>query len=183
MDSGESARLFLALWPDAETRARLRTAQAQVAQVMAGQWARADNLHITLAFLGQIGRERWPLIAEVARSVSAPEFILTLDHAEFWPRNGIVCLAASQPPRPLLDLAEDLARRLSAAGFSLDSRPYRAHLTLARKGRSAQWSLALSEPVSWRLDAFGLIESRPSREGSVYTVRQSWPLQDQPFSC
>lgn len=155
------------------------SARAHVAQTMGGQWVKADKLHITLAFLGDIARERWPEIARTAETMAVPEFTLMLDRAEFWPRNGIVCLGASAAPKPLLDLAQGLTRGLGAAGFALEARPYRVHLSLARKGYSERKSLVLPSPVAWRVDAFSLVESRLGREGSAYTPRQTWRLQKQ----
>jgi 2'-5' RNA ligase len=181
MPAGNEAgpqRLFLALWPDSAVRVALLEARAWVGPAMAGQWMKPDNLHLTLAFLGEVGPERWPEIDRVAEVVAAgPGFSLVFDRAEFWRRNGIVCLAASQTPGPLQDLAEGLARGLGAAGFPMESRPYRAHLTLARKGRSERDALVLPQPVAWRADAFCLVESRLSPSGAAYFPRRAWPLR------
>ncbi|BBL74772.1 RNA 2',3'-cyclic phosphodiesterase [Methylomagnum ishizawai] len=170
--------MFLALWPDGEARAALCAARDVVARTMAGQWVKPDNLHVTLAFLGEVAQERWPGIVRVADAIKVPSFTLTLDRAEFWPRNGIVCLGAGQAPQPLSDLAQGLAQGLKQAGFILDQRPYRPHLTLARKGRSGRTALVLPEPVAWRVDACSLVESRLGREGATYTPRQTWRLQN-----
>jgi len=177
-NNAASARLFLALWPDAKTRAALWAARDLVARTLAGQWVKPENLHITLAFLGDVAQARWPDLVRVADGVKTPAFSLTLDRAEFWPRNGIVCLGASQTPQPLLDLAQGLAQGLGRAGFALDDRPYQPHLTLARQGHSDRKSWALPEPVVWQIAAFSLVESRLGRAGSAYTPRQAWHLEN-----
>ena len=142
---------------------------------MAGKWVRPDNLHMTLVFLGSVDRERVPDIHRVALETAVPEFTLALDRAEFWRRNGIVCLAPSQMPEALKDLAEGLARRLGEAGFAREDRPYRAHLTLARKGRSELDALALPEPVAWEVRSFSLVESCGGPGGLAYIPLETWP--------
>jgi 2'-5' RNA ligase len=59
----------------------------------------------------------------------------------------------------------------------MEKRAFRAHLTLARKGSSDRTRIDLPEPVAWKVDGFHLVESRSSREGSVYLRRENWPLQ------
>lgn len=174
----KASRIFLALWPDETVRSRLAAVLDSLKTTVAGKWVKRDNLHMTLAFLGDVDEERLPEIGRIAAGTAGSGLTLVLDRAEFWPRNGIVCLAASQTPPVLKDLAEGLAHRLGEAGFAIETRPYRAHLTLARKGRSDRTLIALPEPVVWRVDSFSLVESRLSPEGSAYILRETWPLQD-----
>jgi 2'-5' RNA ligase len=55
---GKSARLFFALWPDDAVRARLTGVVDSLRRTVSGKWVKPDNLHITLAFLGDIESER-----------------------------------------------------------------------------------------------------------------------------
>lgn len=169
-------RLFLALWPDAAVRARLVNIMGNLKRDMSGAWVKPDNLHMTLAFLGDIAPERSAEIHRVAGEVTGLGFTLSLDHVEFWSRNGIICLAPPATPPELQALAGDLARSLNAAGFTLETRPYRAHLTLARKGRATINRVALAEPVVWKVDALHLVESQLGQNGARYRCLRSWPL-------
>lgn len=173
---GKSARLFFALWPDDTVRARLVGVMDSLRREVAGRWVKPDNLHITLAFLGDVDAERWPELRRIGVELAGQGFSLALDHVQFWPRNGIVCLAPRQTPPALTVLAADLSGRLRGAGFSIESRAYKAHLTLARKGRSERTFLPLDEPVIWVPQAVRLMESRLGRDGSTYIRRGSWPL-------
>lgn len=173
----KSARLFFALWPDEMLRSRLVGAAGSLRKTMAGKWVRPENLHITLAFLGDVASERLPDVLRTGGETAGAGFTLVLDRAEFWPRNGIVCLGARETPPALEALAGSLAGRLGEAGFTMERRAFRAHLTLARKGRSDRTRIDLPEPVAWSVDGFCLVESRLSREGSVYIRRESWLLQ------
>lgn len=173
-----SARMFLALWPDETTRSRLVDVIGLLKKEIAGKWVKPDNLHITLAFLGEVDAERLPEVGRIAAMATVSGFTLVFDRVEFWPRNGIVCLAPSRTPQELVNLANCLAGRLSEAGFAMERRSYRAHLTLARKGRSAQNLIVLPEPVKWRIGSFSLVESLLDKEGAVYILRETWSLQD-----
>jgi 2'-5' RNA ligase len=173
-----ASRVFLALWPDETTRSRLIDVVGLLKKGITGKWVKPDNLHITLAFLGNVDAERLPEVGRIAAMAAGPGFTLVLDRVEFWPRNGIVCLAPSRTPQELVNLADCLAGRLGEAGFAMERRPYRAHLTLARKGRSEQSLIVLPKPVEWRIGSFNLVESLPDKEGAVYILREAWSLQD-----
>jgi 2'-5' RNA ligase len=72
-------------------------------------------------------------------------------------------------------LANTLKSWLVAAGFTPDLKPFRPHVTLARK-------VVLSIPtkhmtsVVWDFDDFALIESQTLRGGSVYRVLRTFSL-------
>lgn len=172
------SRLFLALWPDGAARAQIMAARAGLAGRMDGRWIKPENLHLTLAFLGDVAQVRIAEVMRIAGELEGSAFDLRLDRAEFWPRNGVVCLSASRTPEALRALAGELARRLGAAGFPLESRAFRAHLTLARKGRSRDTRLDLPEPIRWPVADFRLVASRLSPAGSEYRCLAAWPLQE-----
>ena len=79
------------------------------------------------------------------------------------------------------DLADNLGRDATAAGFHPDIKPFRPHLTLARKIHPAtaarcDWPQNLSPPLLVRCDRFVLMESRRGESRSIYSVVDSWPL-------
>lgn len=96
----------------------------------------ADNLHLTLAFLGPTDEGRFDEIAEaVAEScVGCGPFMLELYGLGAFPspqRPNNVWVGA-RDGHPLSRIVEGLRPRLNALGISTDQRPWRAHLTLAR---------------------------------------------------
>ncbi|MGZ8216198.1 RNA 2',3'-cyclic phosphodiesterase [Methylomagnum sp.] len=171
-----SARLFFALWPDDAVRSRLIGVVDSLRRTVGGNWVRPDNWHITLAFLGEVDAARWPELHRLGTETVGQSFTLELDRMQFWPRNGIVCLASRETPPALAGLAADLGKRLRGAGFAIESRSYKAHLTLARKGQSDRASRPLDEPVIWNPHSFCLMESRLDRDGPIYIQHESWPL-------
>ena len=81
------------------------------------------------------------------------------------------CAGAGEPrdADAASSLALSLKNETAAAGFSPDLKPFRAHVTVARKVARAPAALAL-QPVLWRFDAFALIESRTDCQPAPYTV-------------
>jgi RNA 2',3'-cyclic 3'-phosphodiesterase len=132
-------RVFFALQPTAKQSAELladiefRFSAQKLAAIPAG------NLHSTLCFLGAVEAERFPALREAASRVRGRKVSLRFDALEYWAKPQIICATAS--PSGVVG-ADMLSRAISdeviAAGFSPDIKPFRAHLTLARKVRASQ---------------------------------------------
>ncbi|WP_287719822.1 2'-5' RNA ligase family protein [Nitrosomonas sp.] len=53
-DAASSVRLFFALWPQEEARKQLARLARRIADQCAGRCVRPENLHLTLAFIGEV---------------------------------------------------------------------------------------------------------------------------------
>ena len=168
-------RAFFALWPsDAERDALFAWAQACHA-ASGGRLVLRENLHVTVAFLGDVERSRLPELGPIAeRSLGAP-FALVLDRIGYWPYNRIVHAAATRTPAPLAALCATLTQALAQAGFRTEARPYRPHATLLRDARSAPAAVPV-EPLVWPVGALVLAESARSQRGQLYRPLQRWTL-------
>jgi RNA 2',3'-cyclic 3'-phosphodiesterase len=175
-----SQRLFFALWPDEESRRALSAATARDVRHCGGRPVPAASLHVTLAFLGSVPQSQRPQLEHIARaqaSACAQELplLLTFERLAHWPRQQLLCLPATEEAGGAHALAAALRDAAAAAGFRQDLKPFRAHVTVARK--VAQFARALSlRPVVWRFTAFALVESRTDESGAVYSVVDSYPL-------
>jgi len=87
----------------------------------------------------------------------------------------VLCAVADEEAAFAAALASELKSALLYGGFTPDLKPFRAHVTLARKVRSASPDLAI-DPVSWTFTGFALAESRSGPEGVLYSVVDSWLL-------
>ena len=164
MDDSSRARLFLALWPDAATARQLQAYGDALPWPGTARRVPASRLHLTLHFIGAIDRARLPEIADGLR-VEAARIALTLDRREVW-KGGIAVLVPAQTPRELADLHAALGERLQDLGLPTETRPYRPHLTLARKaGRLPEDGI---EPLQWTSSGYALMESR----SGYFTVRR-----------
>jgi 2'-5' RNA ligase len=169
-----TARVFFALVPPPPLRAVLGALATGVAQRAHGRAVPADNLHVTVAFVGA-----WPLsrlaqwIDAGARCAARPIHV-TLDTLGGFRRAGVAWLGASAPPEPLLDLGRSLNAELVAAGIA-SARPFHPHVTLARKCRGP-FPRDSAGPYRLDIDALSLMQSQPDGTGVRYDVLRQWRL-------
>ena len=171
-----SDRLFFALWPDPALRQALHARVEGITASLEGKPQRPDQWHVTLEFLGQVPRERQPSLPAAADRVSRSPVTIEFDRVEHWRKPQVVCLVASRVPAGLEALVTQLRVALTEEGFATDVRPFRPHVTLARKVRSATDSL-LDPPLLWRADGFVLVRSVTDPAGSRYEPLDWWNRQ------
>lgn len=133
---------------------------------LGGRRTRDDSIHLTLAFIGDVSVQRLPDLA-VPPLQDLKSFTLMLDRCGCWPRNGIGWMAPSQIPDQLQRLVFAMEGWLRGAGFALEERPYRPHVTLVRKAHCVPLTEAI-EPIVWRAEEFVLVRSVLEPEGSRY---------------
>lgn len=167
------ARLFFALWPHDSARAALERLAADVAQVCGGKPVEAAKIHLTLAFLGEVDDERRAHAIEAASTLAAPPFTLVLDRVGSFRRARVAWAGASEAPAALHALQASLEQRLRDRGFEPEERPFRAHITLARKTRE-RLPAASIEPIAYACDRVALVASELS--SGQYRTLESWPL-------
>ncbi len=175
-------RLFFALWPSAAEQHSLAQATAACTAASPGRPIPAANLHVTLAFLGNVAAARLPRLRALGEGISAAqdarEHVLPLQFrtVEHWARPQILCATAgAQPVRGAAALAERIRQAAIAAGFLPDLKPFHAHVTVARKVVHAPAQQPMLA-VTWRLDAFALVASATTAAGSLYSVIETYPL-------
>jgi 2'-5' RNA ligase len=151
-------RLFFAVWPDAEAAKRLATLAGAVVGRIGGRAVPADNIHLTLAFLGDVPEERVPQLESIARSVPGRIFNLRLDRLGSFKQARVGWIGCEAMHPDLVALERELAQGLRAAGFGLDDRPFAPHVTLARKIERRLGPEA-TEPIEWRANAFELVRT------------------------
>lgn len=170
-DKRRSHRLFLALWPDEAIR--------RAVDDHSGAWTMPpgclryapSDWHVTLHFLGSVTAQRVP---DIAAAVDMPlePFVLVLDQPRIWPR-GLAVVCASAVPQALMSLHDRLSHALRGVDQSVEARPYRPHLTLARRAVGAIRPTAPA-PVPWPVDSFALVVST-GKTDHRYSVLQEFP--------
>lgn len=139
-----------------------------------GRRVPVPNLHITLQFLGSVEEPSVAVLRRALAGVRAPVFDLALERLGWWRRGGIVWLGPGRTEGAVVLLQQRVAEACRAVGLPGDRRPFRAHLTLAR--RAGRPPAAEPAPVDWPVESFELMESRPGDGPPRYTVLASWPL-------
>jgi 2'-5' RNA ligase len=168
---GATHRLFFALWPDRQGRAELARAFAAVAHA-SGEPVPAENLHVTLEFLGAVPATRIGELADVGASLALPATELHFDSLEWW-RHAAALVARAAAPPELLEVQAELRRELGARGFRVDARAFRPHVTLARRVTTAP-ALASVADARVAVRELALLESTSSPRGVRYVPLASW---------
>jgi len=171
-------RLFIAVpFPsEAESEIAALVEQVRADGVPGGgrdvRWVRLDSLHLTLRFLGPTVEDRIGPAVEATRVAARAgrPFDISIGGAGAFPLAGRpralwLDVRVGQPE--LSDLAASVDAALRAAGWAIDDKPLRAHLTLARAdGVSAGAAIgarlvaaAADLDVTFRADQIGLYES------------------------
>jgi 2'-5' RNA ligase len=169
--SGEPAtsRLFLALWPSPGVRGALREWRD------GWQWPRGatpvhpERLHMTLHFLGAVANERLPELVEGLRVPFSP-FELRFGHPVLWP-HGVAVLEPDTAPKRLLQLQEGLGGALQRLALPVEARPFRPHVTLARRANAALPPMQ-GPPIRWRVGSYALMESRLGAGGGYSVIQR-----------
>jgi 2'-5' RNA ligase len=153
-----TARLFLALWPDAAVREQLCAWRDLWSWPRGASPVATDKLHLTLHFLGNQPNERLPEFMD-GFGVAFSPFELVLGVPAVWP-GGIAVLEPEQNPPELLKLHADIGQALLSLGLSPEARPYRPHVTMSRRANSAVPPTA-GPAIAWDVSSYALVESRP----------------------
>jgi 2'-5' RNA ligase len=175
MTAAARQRLFFALWPDGDLQSALAGIAKARLPAAGGRLISAQNLHLTLVFLGSLDAGSRACAQRAAASLRAPAFELEFRRLGYWPRPRVLWSAPEQVPEGLTMLESMLRDALSACGHKPDSRPFRAHITLARKVRGPLDDTTHA-PLRWPVCNFHLVASQTLANGARYQPLVSWPL-------
>lgn len=173
-------RLFFALWPGERLRAGLASATAAIVGQIAGQPVPPGNLHVTLAFLGPVPGHALVPLFDVGGQGSWPAVDIGFERIEYWAKPRVLVAMASKVPSAGLTIVERLWAGLEPLGYVREARPWRPHLTLARRIRRPPPDNLVFGPLEpfgdeppWRL---ALVDSIAHAEGPRYKPLADWPL-------
>lgn len=97
-----------------------------------GNFTRKENLHLTLAFLGET--EQLVAAKEAIHQVNFQSFSAFIFGLGKFPRSGGDILWAGMKENQKLEILQsDLYQSLDRCGFKMEARPFRPHLTLGRE--------------------------------------------------
>jgi 2'-5' RNA ligase len=156
-------RLFTALWPPASLRDALASLRDRWQWPAGAAPVASERLHVTLHFIGQVPAAR---LAEVGNGLAvemdAADLRLDAARQQVWP--GGIAVLEFDAPEALRTLHARLANALAALQLPLESRPWRPHVTFARKARGAKPPQpdAVVLP-GWKVDSYTLVRTVPGR--------------------
>jgi 2'-5' RNA ligase len=167
------ARLFFALWPDAQTAQRLAQIGRHLAAEAGGKPVAPGNIHLTVAFMGEVPESRIDAAREAARARAFRAFDLELDLIGCFRGARVAWSAPSGSPSALAELVSGLEAALRDQGFPLEARPFVAHVTLARKIARPVGTLGM-EAVRWHVRE--LVLARTDFGTGRYAALDRWKL-------
>jgi RNA 2',3'-cyclic 3'-phosphodiesterase len=172
-------RLFVAVPLPDSTRAALAKWAKGCGSQPGLRWTPAEQLHITLQFLGEVAEERVGPVVGALDGIAVPAFAVAFERLEALGRAGVLAVAAKPTPA-LTRLAGEVRLRLASFAEDPEEREFRPHLTVARARRGASVpKLQLFPPLpalEFTSTCFRLYRSQTRPEGAVYTVIREWPL-------
>jgi RNA 2',3'-cyclic 3'-phosphodiesterase len=182
-DPSKPLRAFLALRLPEEQRGQLAAHVEECGRRAPGyRWVPAENLHLTLRFLGSVQPDALERLRDELGDVHQSPFELKLDgRGSFGPRAAprVVWLGVERGAEACIGLAAALEEACRRAGLEPESRVFRPHLTLARaRSESGRLPELPPPPVlePWQVADFVLYESRLGRQ-ATYLELQRYPLQ------
>ena len=179
MSAEPVARVFFALVAPPSLQHALAELARDMARHAHGRPIPAENVHATLAFVGAWPVSRLPELHAAGAVVRGEPMRIVLDRQGAFRRAGIAWISASEPPPALDALAQSLSERLVAAGVRLEERPFRPHVTLARRCRGPYVAGPIA-PLAWDVDALALMQSDTRAEGARYRCLARWALRPRP---
>ena len=145
------------------------------------RWTKPENLHITLQFLAEVQSEHLPTLIQNVRSrleKATHSTTLTFGSLHLFPnpyRPRVIVLDVV-PQEELTVLSGLIGEGIKASHYEVESRPFRAHLTLGRIKQPHGMNLRFlddNQPIGLEqinVNEVILFRSEPQPEGSQYTV-------------
>lgn len=163
------------------------------AKTNAIRWTKPENLHITLQFLPSvtsgdlsdlIGRVRGRLMEQVEQTVIAFGH-LHLFPSAFHPR---VIVLDVTPQQLLAELSSQIGKGIEEAGYQIEDRSFKAHLTIGRiknihldLGFLSEFTLPAIEPMV--VNKVVMFRSEPMPDGSHYTPLDEMQLFSKKYQA
>lgn len=162
-------RLFVAIGLSDEIRKTLTGTLHEMKQKgIKGNYQPVGNLHLTLAFLGEVRNSSQ--VSEALQSVQYKPFRLGLDDLGSF---GDVLWMGVKGNQALNSVARDVRSALDAAGISYDTKKFTPHITLIRK-MTGNWKQITPPRGEMMVRKISLMKSEQKDGRMVYTQIDSF---------
>jgi len=140
-------RLFVAINFNDETHAQLITLRDKLrSRSKRGKFTLDENLHLTLAFIGECNPPKLDKIKAILDTVNISPFEATIEQLGTFSR-GTLWWAGLREDNPLMNLQHEIEYKLALCGFEMDGRKYHPHITLGRE--------VVTDTIPWKIESFG----------------------------
>lgn len=179
----QGARCFIALLPDAASMETLLACRQTLADAMPGaarrlRWIDRAALHLTLRFLGPASGTQQEQLVRMLPDLSRPLHPLATRRYGIWPnrvRPRLLVLELARDAAPV-ELAHACESQAQAAGFAPETRPFRAHITMARLRPGCAFGQLPAPPPTLAFDSIALMQSHLTQPAATYRELCRVPL-------
>ncbi|MBO8141556.1 MAG: RNA 2',3'-cyclic phosphodiesterase [Firmicutes bacterium] len=190
MEQAGRVRTFVAVPLDERARQAVARWQNRLATLdPVVKWVEPANLHLTLAFLGDVAAADLGRVSEAVARGASGYGPFVLQFGEFgvfpgWRDPRVLWIGVAGGAQMLTELAASVTRELETCGFPPGGRPFRPHLTVGRFRRSpdpGNLRTATGRPPGVppvRVEQVNLMASRLTPQGPVYTCLASTVLRE-----
>ena len=124
-------RLFIALELDNEIKKKINQINVDLKNKgVKGNFTRKENLHITLAFIGECDNKQMKDIISSLRELNDEPFDIEFSNFNFF---GDILYLDIKNNKNFADLAKNVRAKLDEININYDRKPAKAHVTLIRK--------------------------------------------------
>jgi 2'-5' RNA ligase len=175
-------RLFVGIELSDDVKAALLRLESGIP---GARWQTAEQLHLTVRFIGDVDGAVAEDIASALAMIDAPGFEVEITGVGiFGPLKRAHTLWTGIRDNPaLVRLQEKVESALVRSGLKPETRKYHPHVTLARLGNPSKTRLqdflgahdGLRVPP-FAVDHFTLFSSFMTSKGSIYSIEETYPL-------
>ena len=167
-------RLFIAIELEDKQKDALVASANEISGYFEGaNYSKRENYHVTLEFLGEVSPSRIGDIKAAIDEAAMRPFDFSIGgYGAFRSRDKITLWRAIDAPRELYDAQKRLHCALAKRGFTLEERPFRPHMTVAREAIVVAGTDLRSLPfgrISCRADGISLMLSERTAGRLTYT--------------
>lgn len=179
-------RLFIAIDFEDKIKGQIYQRAMELRQYAeSGNFTGRDNLHLTLAFLGEMPTEKIEGVLKVMERSMTGTFTLELEGTDKFQRGSeSIYWCGIKSSESLLELQSKLVQGLKAKGYRVDDKPYRPHITLGRRCRmKSGFSMEACQehmaPINLQVQKISLMKSERVDGRLRYTEIGSCDLRKQ----
>lgn len=174
-------RLFFGIPLDPKARQAANDFLRTMQKSCPGRYTIADNLHMTVCFIGEVAPEDLSRVQRIGREASQylPDSELQLAKPGFFgKKDSAILYLHAEGGNAYASMAQILRSKLSEQGLPYDPKPFVPHITLARKtdlrAMGSQNEFPSPSPVHWKPQGLVLFHSHRVNNILTYTPLQTW---------
>jgi 2'-5' RNA ligase len=140
-----------------------------------GNFSRKENLHVTLAFLGEIAQNQTNTIVDAMETAAGNPFTIVIsDFGKFKNRGESLFWCGVKATQELSILQNKIVEGLKKANITVDDKPFKPHITIGRrcwmKQHFSEEEFEKSiKPITMQVTKISLMKSEQIKGTLIYT--------------